>query len=128
MHAEVGAAAGGHHKQEGPRRIAAQLAKERKAAALVTGDSLGHIFGRLFRSVAVKRGGRWRDHRQVLGGILWVARTGSSWREMPEEFGAWQMVYDRFAQPRDIGVFAALMVLREQLDAEQIRLCCNGAT
>jgi hypothetical protein len=28
---------------------------------------------------------------------------------MPEEFGAWQTVYDRFAQWRDIGVFAALM-------------------
>jgi hypothetical protein len=29
------------------------------------------------------------DHRKVLGGILWVARTGSSWREMPEEYGNW---------------------------------------
>ena len=30
------------------------------------------------------------DHRTVLGGILWVARTGSSWREMPEEYGKWR--------------------------------------
>jgi hypothetical protein len=37
---------------------------------------------------------------------------------MPEEFGAWQMVYDRFAQPRDIGVFAALM---EEMIAEGAR-------
>jgi transposase len=28
---------------------------------------------------------------------------------MPEEFGAWQTVYDRFAQWYDAGVFAALM-------------------
>ena len=28
---------------------------------------------------------------------------------MPEEFGAWQTVYDRFTQWRDAGVFAALM-------------------
>ena len=27
----------------------------------------------------------YNDHRTVLGGIMWVARTGSSWREMPEE-------------------------------------------
>jgi hypothetical protein len=27
----------------------------------------------------------YNEHRSVLGGILWVARTGSSWREMPEE-------------------------------------------
>src|SRR5215210_5980941 len=35
------------------------------------------------------------DHRLVLGGILWVARTGSSWREMPEEFGKWETAYRR---------------------------------
>ncbi|MBA3703738.1 MAG: transposase [Rubrobacteraceae bacterium] len=35
------------------------------------------------------------DHRIVLGGILWVARTGSSWREMPEEYGKWERAYRR---------------------------------
>lgn len=35
------------------------------------------------------------DHRIVLGGILWVARTGSSWREMPEEYGEWETAYRR---------------------------------
>ncbi len=35
------------------------------------------------------------DHRAVLGGILWVARTSSSWREMPEEFGKWETAYRR---------------------------------
>ncbi len=36
------------------------------------------------------------DHREVLGGILWVARTGSSWREMPEEYGEWSTAYKRW--------------------------------
>ncbi len=27
------------------------------------------------------------DHRAVLGSILWVARMGSSWQEMAEEYG-----------------------------------------
>ena len=36
------------------------------------------------------------DHREVLGGILWVARTGSSWREMPEQFGKWERAYRRY--------------------------------
>jgi hypothetical protein len=35
------------------------------------------------------------DHRAVLGGILWVSRTGSSWREIPEEFGKWETAYRR---------------------------------
>ncbi len=36
------------------------------------------------------------DHRGVLGGILWVARTRASWREMPEEFGTWGTAYRRY--------------------------------
>jgi hypothetical protein len=38
----------------------------------------------------------YHDHRTVVGGILWVARTGSSWREMPEEFGKWETAYRRY--------------------------------
>jgi hypothetical protein len=35
------------------------------------------------------------DHRTVSGGIPWVARTGSSWREMPEEYGKWETAHRR---------------------------------
>ena len=35
----------------------------------------------------------YNDHRTVLGGIMWVARTGSSWPEMPKEFGKWESAY-----------------------------------
>jgi hypothetical protein len=41
-------------------------------------------------------GRSYHDHRSVLGGILWVARTGSSWREMPEEYGKWERAYRRY--------------------------------
>lgn len=47
--------------------------------------------------------------REQFEGVVWRFRTGSQWREMPQEFGAWQTVYERFAQWRDAGVFAALM-------------------
>lgn len=42
-----------------------------------------------------RRGGQWRDHRQVLEAIAWRYRTGSPWRDLPAEFGPWQSVYDR---------------------------------
>ncbi|HEX2741262.1 MAG TPA: transposase [Rubrobacter sp.] len=38
----------------------------------------------------------FNDHRKVLGGIMWVAGTGSSWREMPEEYGKWETAYRRY--------------------------------
>jgi hypothetical protein len=36
------------------------------------------------------------DHRTVLGGILWVLRTASPWREMPLRFGKWDTAYARY--------------------------------
>jgi hypothetical protein len=41
------------------------------------------------------RGRRWRDHRTVIDGMLWVHASGASWRELPEEeFGPRQTIYD----------------------------------
>jgi len=37
-----------------------------------------------------------RDRRTVLDGILWILRTGSPWRDLPEEFGPWQTVWRLF--------------------------------
>jgi transposase len=36
------------------------------------------------------------DHRLVIEGMLWVARTGSSWRELPAHFGPWSTVASRY--------------------------------
>lgn len=48
--------------------------------------------------VAIRgRGGRpASDHRLVLDGIFWIARTGAQWRDLPEEFGKWSSVYRQF--------------------------------
>jgi transposase len=45
---------------------------------------------------APQRGGRWRDHRTMLEAMVWRFRTGAPWRDLPERFGPWQTVYDRF--------------------------------
>jgi transposase len=42
-----------------------------------------------------RRGKPWRDHRQVLGGILWKLHTGRPWRDVPGRFGPWQTCYGR---------------------------------
>ena len=52
------------------------------------------------------------DNRLTLEGILWIARTGAPWRDLPVEFGRWNTVYQRFRRwvKRDVlgRVFEAL--------------------
>jgi hypothetical protein len=47
--------------------------------------------------------------RQQFEGVIWRFKTGGQWREMPQEFGAWSTVHNRFRQWRDAGVFEALL-------------------
>ena len=41
------------------------------------------------------KGRRWRDHRQVVNGILWKLRTGAPWRDVPERYGPWKTCHER---------------------------------
>jgi hypothetical protein len=43
------------------------------------------------------------DHRRVLQGILWVARTGAPWREVPTDFGPWETIHSRYRRWRKEG-------------------------
>ena len=51
-----------------------------------------------------KQGGQWKDHRLMLDGILWRLNTGAPWRDLPDRFGPWQTVYDRFTKLRKGGL------------------------
>jgi len=66
-----------------------------------------------------KRGGQWNDHRTTLNGIFWILHTGAQWREMPERYGKWQSIYDRFVRWRRDGTLdAVLQRLQVRLDTE----------
>ncbi|WP_089682731.1 IS5 family transposase [Catalinimonas alkaloidigena] len=66
-----------------------------------------------------QRGGQWRDHRQVLNGMLWILSTGAPWRDLPERYGPWKTVYDRFRRYRISGLLDEIVeYLQIQLDEE----------
>lgn len=51
-----------------------------------------------------KKPGRPRhDDRQILNGVLWIARTGSQWHALPRIFGAKSTVHARFQEWVDQG-------------------------
>ncbi|MGE9697857.1 MULTISPECIES: IS5 family transposase [unclassified Streptomyces] len=66
-----------------------------------------------------RRGGRWRDHRQVIDAIAFKYRTGTPWMDLPEHFGSWKGVHNRLRKWAADGtwekVFTALLA---QADAE----------
>ena len=37
-----------------------------------------------------------RDNRMFMEAVLWVVRTGSSWRKLPPQFGHWYTAFARF--------------------------------
>ncbi|KUM44289.1 hypothetical protein AR540_21260 [Pseudomonas sp. EpS/L25] len=51
------------------------------------------------------RGRPRSDDRLMLNGILWILCSGAAWRDLPERFGPWSTVYQRFRDWRDDGTF-----------------------
>ena len=49
------------------------------------------------------------DRRQVIDGILWILRTGSPWRDLPEEFGSNKTVWRLFDQWNSDGTLLAIV-------------------
>lgn len=64
---------------------------------MARGDLTDGQWERLRPLLPVSNGrcGRWRDHRQVIDGILHRARTGVQWRDLPQRYGPWKTVYER---------------------------------
>jgi transposase len=77
----------------------------------------------------------WTDHRRALEGIAWRYRTGSPWRDLPVEFGAWQTTWERhFRWSRD-GTYQRIFdavrlagLLRQNVDPDLEQLLSADST
>jgi transposase len=49
-----------------------------------------------------------KDNRRFIEAVLWIARTGSPWRDLPEEFGHWHRVYVRYSRWGKKGTWSQL--------------------
>ena len=36
--------------------------------------------------------------------MMWLARSGAAWRDLPERYGSWETVYSRFRKWLDDGI------------------------
>jgi len=54
-------------------------------------------------------GGRpYLEHRPVMNGIFWVLCSGAPWRDLPERYGNWKTIYNRFNRWSKSGVINSI--------------------
>jgi transposase len=63
-----------------------------------------------------------KDNRLFINAILWIAKTGAPWRDLPERFGNWNSVFQRFNRWCKTGVFPTIMNKLRDPDLETLML------
>ncbi len=62
-----------------------------------------------------------RDRRDVIDGILWILRTGSPWRDLPDALGPWQTtwhLFNQWNQDRTLDKLLRRLRMKQELDEE----------
>jgi transposase len=61
------------------------------------------------------------DNRLFVDAVLWIARAGAPWRDLPAEFGGWNGVFRRFRRWAKTGVWERIFnALMEDPDFEYL--------
>ena len=63
-----------------------------------------------------------KDNRLFIDAVLWIARTGAPWRDLPERFGNWNSVWRRFDRWAKKGVWRRAMEALQDPDLEWLLL------
>jgi transposase len=69
-----------------------------------------------------QHGGVAEDNRRFLDAVLWIARTGAPWRDLPDRLGHWNTQWRRFDRWAKAGRFAALTAVFRDPDLDTLIL------
>lgn len=62
------------------------------------------------------------DNRLFLDAVLWIARTGAPWRDLPEQLGGWNTTFQRFNRWAKKGVWKRVFDALQEPDLEWVML------
>lgn len=68
-------------------------------------------------ATGAKRGRPPSDHRRVLDGVFWIARTGVPWRDLHDYFGPWTRPYRQFRRWTLAGVWELMLEAQSESGA-----------
>jgi transposase len=63
-----------------------------------------------------------RDNRRFIDAVLWIARTGAPWRDLPERFGNWNSAWRRFDRWARKGTWSGVFEALQDPDLEWLIL------
>jgi len=63
-------------------------------------------------------GGRAEDNRLFVNAVIWMARSGAPWRDLPERFGRWNSVFQRYNRWSKSGVWTRVAEALQSPDLE----------
>jgi transposase len=63
-----------------------------------------------------------RDNRLFIDAVLWIAKTGAPWRDLPERFGNWNSAWRRFDRWARTGVWRQVFAALQDPDLEWLIL------
>ena len=73
-------------------------------------------------ALPARKGRPGLDDRAFLSGVLWIAKTGAPWRDLPDRYGHWAVVYQRYARWCRAGVFEAVFKALQEPDLEEVQI------
>jgi transposase len=56
-----------------------------------------------------KTGHPYDPHRPIINGIFWRLHAGAAWPDIPERYGKWKTIYDRYTTWRRNGIWERLL-------------------
>lgn len=62
------------------------------------------------------------DNRLFINAVLWIARSGAPWRDLPERFGPWNSVYRRFRRWAKASVWQTVFEALQEPDLDWLMI------
>jgi len=68
-----------------------------------------------------------RGDRNFVNAVMWRVKTGAPWRDVPERFGSWKTIYNRFARWAARGIWE-LIFKRLQIEVDDTGSLIDSTT
>jgi putative transposase len=67
-------------------------------------------------------GAHGKDNRLFVNAVIWIARSGAPWRDLPERYGEWNSVYQRFNRWSKSGIWMKVFRALQSPDLKALML------